>query len=192
MLSRFQDSSQHQNIIGNYINPGSFSYDRDDRWPANIDLSTYILHGNEYAGEIYWDPAISDHTIPVSYYYTQKPDFYGSLSWPSVGVNVVGGGTNPAMERWLAGNPTPDSTPIPDSTPTPKPPVELGDVNTNGNVDIVDALLTAQYYVGLAPSGFYPINADVDCDSFIDIVDALLIAQYYVGLIGGFCEEKVL
>jgi hypothetical protein len=59
---------------------------------------------------------------------------------------------------------------------------ELGDVNADGAVDIVDALLVAQYYVGLRDD----INvdmADVNLDGAIDIVDALLIAQYYVGLI---------
>ncbi|MBN2534781.1 MAG: family 43 glycosylhydrolase [Spirochaetales bacterium] len=58
-----------------------------------------------------------------------------------------------------------------------------GDVNNNGVVDIVDALLTAQYYVGLDPQDFDTSAADVNCDSVIDIVDALRIAQYYVGLV---------
>jgi len=58
-----------------------------------------------------------------------------------------------------------------------------GDVNGNGTVDIVDALLVAQYYVGLNPSPFNSTLADVNCDNAIDIVDALRIAQYYVGLI---------
>ena len=62
----------------------------------------------------------------------------------------------------------------------------LGDVNNDGFIDIVDALLTAQYYVGLDPTGFHPELADVNADGFIDIVDALLIAQYYVGLIDTF------
>ncbi len=61
-----------------------------------------------------------------------------------------------------------------------------GDVNSNGTVDIVDALLVAQYYVGLNPSGFNSANADVNCSGSIDIVDALLIAQYYVGLVTSF------
>jgi hypothetical protein len=41
-----EDSSQYQNIIGNYVDPGSFIYDQDTRWPHNIDLFTYILHDN--------------------------------------------------------------------------------------------------------------------------------------------------
>jgi xylan 1,4-beta-xylosidase len=61
-----------------------------------------------------------------------------------------------------------------------------GDVNGSGTVDIVDALLIAQYYVGLNPSGFIAENADVNCSGTIDIVDALLVAQYYVGLMTAF------
>ena len=75
-------------------------------------------------------------------------------------------------------------TPEPTATPATGTP---GDVNGDGTVDIVDALLTAQFYVGLDPANFIPGNADTNCDGNIDIVDALLIAQYYVGLIQQFC-----
>jgi hypothetical protein len=78
-------------------------------------------------------------------------------------------------------------TPVPTPSPTTEPAGNLGDVNGNGTIDIVDALLTAQYYVGLDPSGFDPAKADTDCDGSVDIIDALLIAQYYVGLITEFC-----
>ena len=71
------------------------------------------------------------------------------------------------------------------STSTPEPE-STGDVNSDGSVDIVDALLTAQYYVGLNPANFNAAAADVNSSGSIDIVDALLIAQYYVGLISGF------
>jgi hypothetical protein len=80
--------------------------------------------------------------------------------------------------------PTAGPTSAPTATPTGG---MLGDTNGDGAIDIVDALLTAQYYVGLNPSGFIPGNADTNCDGSIDIVDALLIAQFYVGLINGFC-----
>ncbi len=70
--------------------------------------------------------------------------------------------------------------------PSPTPAGVLGDVNGNGAIDISDALLVAQYYVGITPAVFIPANADVNRDGAITIVDALRIAQYYVGLIGGF------
>ncbi|MBN2439986.1 MAG: cellulase family glycosylhydrolase [Spirochaetales bacterium] len=82
---------------------------------------------------------------------------------------------------------TPNPTTPPVQTATPGPGNNLGDVNGDGTVDIVDALLTAQYYVGLDPAGFDPALADTNCDNSIDIVDALLIAQFYVGLVTGFC-----
>ena len=62
----------------------------------------------------------------------------------------------------------------------------LGDANNSGSIDIVDALVIAQYYVGLNPNPFSTGAADVNCDNTIDIVDALLISQYYVGLISEF------
>ena len=58
-----------------------------------------------------------------------------------------------------------------------------GDVDSNGYIDIVDALLIAQHYVNLNPQDFDEGAADTDGDGTIDIVDALLIAQYYVDLI---------
>jgi mannan endo-1,4-beta-mannosidase len=81
---------------------------------------------------------------------------------------------------------TPDPTIAPTIAPTPAGGV-LGDVNGSGSVDIVDALLVAQYYVGLSPSGFNQSLADTNCSGGIDIVDALRIAQYYVGLITQLC-----
>lgn len=61
----------------------------------------------------------------------------------------------------------------------------LGDVNSDSNIDILDALLIAQYYVGLNPAQFNPQVADVSCDNTIDIIDALRLAQYYVQIIPG-------
>ncbi|MBN2441645.1 MAG: hypothetical protein JXJ04_09865, partial [Spirochaetales bacterium] len=72
-------------------------------------------------------------------------------------------------------------------TPTPSPAGILGDANNDDSVDIVDALLAAQSYVGLNPAGFDLRNADVNCDGIVDIIDALPIAQDYVGLVSGFC-----
>ena len=63
---------------------------------------------------------------------------------------------------------------------------ECGDVNSNGDISIVDALLVAQFYVNLDPENFDSSVADVNGDNDIDIVDALLIAQYYVQLITSF------
>jgi hypothetical protein len=78
-------------------------------------------------------------------------------------------------------------TVYPTATPAPTPTTSPGDVNADGSITIVDALMTSQHYVGLNPPGFVAANADVNCDGNITIVDALMIAQRYVGLIGSFC-----
>jgi len=77
-------------------------------------------------------------------------------------------------------------TPTRTFTPT-QVPYMLGDVNGDNTVNVIDALMTAQYYINLNPPGFIPARADVNCNGIIDIVDALIIAQYYVGLISRFC-----
>jgi beta-glucosidase len=114
-------------------------------------------------------------------------DFTGKLSfsWPrdmgQIPVNVGDSSYNPLYEFGYGltlGTAT--------ATPTPPPTVPLGDVNSDSTVDIIDALLIAQFYVGLDPDNFNQEAADVDCSGSIDIVDALLTAQYYVGLILSF------
>jgi endoglucanase len=58
-----------------------------------------------------------------------------------------------------------------------------GDVDSSGTVDIIDALVIAQYYVGMNPSPFAASAADTNGSGEIDIIDALLVAQYYVGIV---------
>jgi hypothetical protein len=58
--------------------------------------------------------------------------------------------------------------------------VAKGDVNGDGQVNIVDALFIAQSTVGLRTVN--PVVADVNGDGTVNIVDALFIAQYTVGL----------
>jgi beta propeller repeat protein len=68
---------------------------------------------------------------------------------------------------------------------------ELGDANGDSSVDIVDALVVAQHYVGTAVGRFFPDAADVNCDGNADIVDALMIAQHYVGSLAALpCEPN--
>ena len=66
-----------------------------------------------------------------------------------------------------------------------------GDVNSDGTIDIVDALLIVRYYVGLDPPNFDLDAAEVSGDYNINVVDALLVARFYVGLIDSLpgCPE---
>jgi len=66
-----------------------------------------------------------------------------------------------------------------------------GDVNNNDIVDIVDALLVAQYYVELDPDNFDWFIADVNGNGNIEITDAFLISQYYVRLIYNLPVNKL-
>lgn len=70
--------------------------------------------------------------------------------------------------------------------PTTTSSTSIGDVNLDSNINIVDALIVAQYYVGSTPNNFHIENADVNSDGRINITDALLIAQYAVGGITSF------
>lgn len=63
----------------------------------------------------------------------------------------------------------------------------LGDVNHDDIINIIDALMIAQHYVGLTPQNFDVSVADTNCDGSVTIIDALVVAQYYVGLITEFC-----
>jgi hypothetical protein len=65
-----------------------------------------------------------------------------------------------------------------------------GDVNGDGAVNIGDALVVAQFDVGLRPCGsgmfVYPAACDINRDGACNIGDALKMAQCDVGLIS--CE----
>lgn len=142
---------------------------------------TQLDQTNDYSFDASYSSGFADY-IKVALYRN------GLLIW---GTDPFGGPTAEPTD-----DPTPDPTPTstPDSTPSSLPPTATptpvtpayttGDVNGDGTVDIVDALLVAQYYVGLDPAGFTePLEAgDTNCDGAVDIVDALLIAQTYVGL----------
>ena len=75
-------------------------------------------------------------------------------------------------------------TDCPGCTP---PPVNRGDVNGDGAVTIVDAMLIAQYVSGLTPAVFISANADANCDGSININDALLVARFAAGLTTSLC-----
>jgi hypothetical protein len=68
------------------------------------------------------------------------------------------------------------------NTPTPTPAADrLGDANNDGVINIVDAMIVAQYASGM-PVNINLVNADVNRDGIITINDALLIARYAAAL----------
>lgn len=90
-----RDHSHSQIIIGNELASGTINIDRT--------VKDTTINGNMIKGKIIWQPSITDHELPASYYYDQKPSFYGSLAWPSSGADLPNG-TNPALERYKSGN----------------------------------------------------------------------------------------
>ncbi|MBN2441109.1 MAG: glycoside hydrolase family 11 protein [Spirochaetales bacterium] len=100
--------------------------------------------------------------------------------WASLGMNV---GNLQEVSFFVEGHRSSGTADVSIISSDPPPPGNTGDVNGDGLITIVDALLIAQYYVNLNPQGFDQTKADVDCNGSIDIVDALKVAQYYVNLI---------
>lgn len=78
------------------------------------------------------------------------------------------------------------ASPLPTPVPSLPPEIKLGDANSDGIINIIDALVTAQYYVGIPGVQINLAASDVNCDKAVNIVDALIIAQYYVGIITHF------
>lgn len=65
--------------------------------------------------------------------------------------------------------------------------VVMGDANGDGEINYLDAMLVAQYYVGdIAEDSMSLAAADVNADGEVNYLDAMMIAQYYVGDIDSF------
>ncbi len=65
--------------------------------------------------------------------------------------------------------------------------VILGDVNNDGEIDTIDAMLVLRYNASLAiDDSFSEEAADVNGDNVIDTIDAMLILRYNAGMITDF------
>ena len=72
-----------------------------------------------------------------------------------------------------------------------KPDVMYGNVNGDNAIDVSDALLVCQFYLGnVAPTDAQNAAADVNGDGAVDVSDALMICQFYLGNITEFPAEK--
>ena len=69
--------------------------------------------------------------------------------------------------------------------------VKYGDVNGDGIIDVSDAMLICQIYLGnVIPTDTQKKAADVNADGTIDVSDAMMVCQYYLGNITKFPAEK--
>ena len=105
-----------QYVIGNEVTGGDLYFLIGPREHPDVDYAVehekVVVHGNNVKGTIVWDPAWPQ-TLPASYYLPAKPDFYGTLDWPSTGGDMaLGEGTIPALVRWQTGDyiPSPAET----------------------------------------------------------------------------------
>lgn len=72
-----------------------------------------------------------------------------------------------------------------------EPDVMYGNVNGDNAIDVSDALLVCQFYLGnVAPTDAQNAAADVNGDGAVDVSDALMICQFYLGNIAEFPAEK--
>ncbi len=92
------------------------------------------------------------------------------------------------------GKETPVEPDQPDPPVQPDEPIvpgTLGDVNNDGSIDNIDAMLVLQNSVGLIDNSKLTVDAaDVNGDGNIDNIDAMLILQHSVGLITKFPKEN--
>lgn len=72
-----------------------------------------------------------------------------------------------------------------------EPDVMYGNVSGDNTIDVSDALLVCQFYLGnVAPTDAQNAAADVSGDGAVDVSDALMICQFYLGNITEFPAEK--
>ena len=69
--------------------------------------------------------------------------------------------------------------------------LQLGDVNGDGDVDLADAVIVINHYVGKPVTTFIAEAADVDGDGIVDLADAVKIINYYVGKIPSLSRKYI-
>jgi endoglucanase len=160
------------------------------------DWKGFDYHKYDFIKPTLWQDADGnfvglDHKVPLWPEGILIPDYYrnpGNLtpppSYTPYPTGIYPNQTYPPYPT-QPGYPTPTPTSPEYPTPSPTRPEYpgRGDVNGDGDIDIVDALIIASYYVQLPTPIFDPYAADVDNNGIIDIVDALLVAKIAVGLI---------
>jgi hypothetical protein len=95
------DYSHKQNLVGNELG----AYPNSIR--PDTTVQDTLIHGNYEEGAITWDPGISNHTIPDSYYLDGVPRFFDGADWPATGSDMgdqLGVCMIPARSRWNSGD----------------------------------------------------------------------------------------
>ncbi len=91
------DASHGQNVVGNELGSGSYGLS------VEHSVNGTLAHGNDINGTTQWNDSIADRTIPVSYYRSVKPPFFGDSPWPVIGPDAAGAAMLPARQRYECG-----------------------------------------------------------------------------------------
>ena len=166
------DISYNQTVISPNISVGNFSVEPGpDGFVSAVNPNTLgilAISGFDAMGK---GPGADLHVVTVN--------------WNAValGVSTLGNNVKDFVDPATVIIGTPNG--ISGSVEVTDAAYTVGDVNEDGNINITDALLISQYYVGLDPQAYTaPLEAgDANADGNVVIVDAMLVAQYYVGLI---------
>ncbi|TFH20399.1 MAG: copper oxidase, partial [Myxococcales bacterium] len=149
-------------------------------------LGTYMEHCHntqheDHAMLLRWDIESPGQTIAMP---APQPTWEGVFFEDSFRLSTAKGGDVEAAALW---DPTIGvNGPVTSTTLPGGGDVVCGDVSGDGTLNISDALMVAQYQVGLRGCSTMPGYqwGDVDEDGACSIVDALKVAQCQVGLIG--------
>jgi hypothetical protein len=87
----YHDASHQQNLVGNVT-----TRFKDDKGPALEKLE----HGNVVNGTVSWDPDITSHDLPDSYYLDSIPGFFEDQTLPLFGPDLAGESKLPAQLRF--------------------------------------------------------------------------------------------
>src|SRR2546422_4028808 len=172
--------------------PGSFVPPTDpSTWMAGVPTNyvDFVAYGPyDGTGEPFGNPAATETPGGGVFSLTRTGDTMFSNNFHLACPSPT---SNPAQATGSFGPCTPTTsstttTTHPTTTTTTTPPI-CGDVNGDGVVNIGDALVIAQFDVGLRQCGVaafsQPAECDVNRDGACNIGDALKMAQCDVGLI---------
>lgn len=68
--------------------------------------------------------------------------------------------------------------------------LRIGDANSDGDIDLADAVVVINHYVGKPVTVCVQEAADVDGDGVADLADAVIIINYYVGKIDNLSFKR--
>lgn len=207
------DTSGNVNvIITSMSKPNGISTSLDDSllYVSDSDRGYWMVFpinpdGSVESGSVFFNPSTSDHRVPDGMTMDEEGNLYltgrgglwivspqgHQLDFIPISENssnvTFGGAEGKTLYITCQNKVYSLENTIKGKAFTGNTGVQKGDVNGDDNITIVDALMTAQYYVGLNPFPFDADAADVSgCDGVITILDALVIAQYYVRKIAEF------